>query len=318
MSRSASVVICTYSLERWDTLVAAVRSAAAQTLSPERIVVVVDHNEPLLERARAQFADVMTVENVGARGLSAARNTGVSHAKGEIVAFLDDDAVAEQEWLLRLAAHYDDERVLGVGGSIGPSWVGTKPRWFPEEFYWVLGCSYRGLPARTAVVRNVIGANMSLRSAVLEVVGGFRNELGRLGSRPFGVEETEMCIRAAQQLSGIFVYEPDARVHHRVPPSRTSLRYFCSHTFNEGFGKAILTSFVGADDGLAAERSYARRTLPTGVARGLADFAHGDLYGFLRAVAICAGLASAAAGYAAGRRTARRANRAGPVAALKK
>src|SRR5688572_6408497 len=135
-----SVVICAYSEERWPDLVAAVASARRQTVSAREVVVVVDHNHGLLERARVHLPDVTVVENTSARGLSGARNSGVAAAQGAIVAFLDDDAVAAPDWLARLVAGYGDARVLGVGGAIDPVWGGNRPGWLPEEFFWVVGC----------------------------------------------------------------------------------------------------------------------------------------------------------------------------------
>ena len=115
---TVSVVICAYADERWDDLVAAVASVRAQTRPPLELVVVVDHNPTLVGRVRAAWPDVVAVENGGARGLSSARNTGVAAARGDVVAFLDDDAVAEPDWLERLLAPYADERVAPLRRGI--------------------------------------------------------------------------------------------------------------------------------------------------------------------------------------------------------
>src|SRR3712207_5260447 len=90
-----SVVICAYTERRWDQMLAAVASITAQTASPLETVVVADHNPRLAARLRAAAPSVRVIENGGERGLSAARNVGVEAARGEIVAFLDDDAVAD-------------------------------------------------------------------------------------------------------------------------------------------------------------------------------------------------------------------------------
>lgn len=297
-----SVVICAYTEERWDDLVAAVASVQRQRTAPREIVVVVDHNPGLLARARAALAGIAIVENAGPRGLAAARNSGVTAARGAIVAFLDDAAAAEPEWLAHLLAAYREPRVFGVGGAIVPAWEGKRPGWFPEEFNWVVGCTYRGLAERAAPVRNPIGANMSFRREVFETVGGFRQGFGRVGRRPAGCEETEFCIRAGQRWPRrACLYEPRARVWHRVPASRGRWRYFRARCYAEGISKALVARAVGTGDGLASERHYTLRTLPCGIARGLADaLVRRDPRGLGRAGAIIAGLLITTVGYGVG------------------
>jgi GT2 family glycosyltransferase len=308
-----TVIICAYSDERWSDLKAAIASVQGQTVPPGEIVVVIDHNPALLERVRAEIPAVIALANRCERGLSGARNSGLAIAQGEIIAFLDDDAVAEPGWLAQLCAGYRDPEVLGVGGAIEPLWLGGRVPWFPAEFGWVVGCSYRGMPESTAAVRNLIGANMSLRREVFAAIGGFSGTLGRVGARPVGCEETELCIRARQHWLGrSLLYEPRARVRHRVPAARVRWGYFLARCYAEGLSKAQVVHLVGPDDGLASERSYTLRTLPQGVVRGLADgLVRRDISGFARVGAIIAGFACTTTGYlvatVAGWATARRA-----------
>lgn len=307
---SVSVVVCAYTLDRWDDLVAAVTSLQRQSRPPAEIIVVSDHNPHLFERAMAAWPHLTVLENEERQGLSGARNTGVRATKGDIIAFVDDDAAAEPDWLERLATAYDDSDVLGVGGAILPRWETRRPAWFPEEFDWVVGCTYKGMPTTRSRQRNLIGANMSFRRELFDVVGNFQTDMGRIGTRPLGCEETELCIRATQTLAGMhYVYEPLARVHHRVPASRGTWRYFVSRCYSEGLSKAQVSSRVGSDAGLASERTYATRTLPAGVLKGLGDAVlRGRPAGLGRAAAIVLGLAITAAGYGRGlaaKRTAR-------------
>jgi glycosyltransferase involved in cell wall biosynthesis len=297
-----SVVICAYTVARWDDLVTAVESVQQQSASPREIVVVIDHNTALLERVRMHFPDVVAVENKESRGLSGARNSGVAVARGEVIAFIDDDAVAAPDWLAQLNAGYREPLVLGVGGAIKPLWMDGRPKWFPEEFNWVVGCTYRGMPRTTAPVRNLIGCNMSFRREVFEAIGGFRNGIGRVGTHPVGCEETEFCIRANQRWpQSVLLYESRARVQHRVPTSRACWDYFRARCYAEGLSKALVSRSVGTRDGLASERTYTFRTLPRGVIRGLADVAfHRDPTGLARAGAIVAGLATTTTGYLVG------------------
>jgi glycosyltransferase involved in cell wall biosynthesis len=297
-----SVVICAYTEARWDDLVAAVESVRRQSAPPKEIIVAVDHNLRLLARVREHIPGVVAVENREPRGLSGTRNSGIDAAHGAVIAFLDEDALAAPDWLERLNAEYQDPTVAGVGGAIEPLWLNGRPAWFPEEFAWVVGCTYRGMPQAKAPIRNLIGCNMSFRREVFEASGRFRSGIGRIGTRPVGCEETEFCIRATRRSTqGVLLYEPQARVRHRVPASRATWRYFTSRCYAEGLSKALVAHFVGAGDGLDAERRYTLRTLPQGIFRGIADaLFRRDPMGLARAGAIIAGLAITTIGYGVG------------------
>jgi GT2 family glycosyltransferase len=297
-----SVVVCAYTAARWDDLRRSLESLRRQRMPPREVVLVIDHDPPLLERARAAFPDVVTVANRHRRGLSGARNTGLELARGAITAFLDDDACADPDWLERLVSGYDDPAVAGVGGAIDPDWSDGRPSWFPAEFDWVVGCTYRGMPEGRRSVRNLIGANMSFRTELFRDVGGFVEWIGRVGTRPLGCEETEFCIRVARRRPGArMLLEPSARVRHRVPHERARWRYFASRCWAEGRSKALVAQRAGARTALATERSYVASTLTRGLARGVGDaFLRRDVWGLTRAGAIAAGVGITTAGYMAG------------------
>jgi GT2 family glycosyltransferase len=303
VTHTASVIVCAYTEARWADTRAALHSARRQTVPPAEVVLVVDHNAPLLDRARDALPDVRCVPNVGRRGLSGARNSGVAAAHGDVMAFLDDDAVAERDWLERLLACYGDPRVLAVGGSVLPRWPDGRPPAFPPEFDWVVGCTYHGMPETAGPVRNVIGANMSFRRGVLEAVGGFREEIGRVGTVPVGCEETELCLRARRRFpDGVVLYEPRAAVHHRVTADRASWRYFAARCYAEGRSKAQVCRLAGARGALASERAHVAGPLRHAVARDVgATLRTGDVAGVARVGAVAAGVTLASAGLLAGR-----------------
>ncbi len=143
---------------------------------------------------------------------------------------------------------------------------------------------------------------MSFRREVFARIGGFRDEIGRVGARPSGCDETELCIRLRQHLPhALLLYSPLARVRHQVPAERARWAYFHARCLLEGRSKALVARLVGAGDGSATERAYTLRTLPRGVARGLVDtLARSDPSGLARAGAITLGLAITTAGYLQG------------------
>ena len=296
---SLSVVVCAYTTDRWDDLRAAVASVLAQREPVDELLLVVDHCPELARRATAELPGVRTLVNTERRGLSGARNSGVAAARGEVVAFLDDDAAAEPDWSRRLLDGYRDPRVQGVGGLVRPAWDTGRPRWFPPEFDWVVGCSYRGLPEHPSPVRNFIGANMSFRRAALLAAGGFRTDLGRVGRRPLGCEETELCLRLSSHDPGaVLLYQPAAAVRHHVPEARSGWSYFRSRCYAEGLSKARVARYAGRGPALASERAYLRSTVPTAVVRGLRP-GSGSAPGTVAALAT--GVGATLLGYAAGR-----------------
>ncbi len=297
-----SVVMRTYTEARWNWFVDALESVLAQTVTPLEIIVVVDHNPALRDRVEQYFPSVRAVENPGSAGSAGAWNACVAAARGAIVVFFDDDAVAAPDWLARLLAHYDDPNVLGVGGAIVGEWLDGRPRWFPAEFDWVVGCTYTGMPTQATAVRNLIGCNMSFRRSVFDGIGGFRESLGHIGGKPIGCDETELCIRIGQRWPAQELrYEPAAVVRHRIPTSRTTWRYFYHRCVLEGRSKALVSRLVGSGAGLASERAYTMKTLPRGVVRGLAAALTSDRSGLQRAWVIVSGLLVTAASYLIGR-----------------
>ncbi|ROS61997.1 glycosyl transferase family 2 [Frigoribacterium sp. PhB160] len=296
-SPSVSVVVCAYTEDRWADLEQSVESVRRPDGSTE-VVLVIDYNDALLARSRDRWDDVLVIPNEFRQGLSGARNTGVARSRGDVVAFLDDDATAAADWLDLLTIQFADPSVVGVGGHATPVWPEGGGELYPPELLWVVGCSHRGLPTTTSDVRNVIGCSMAFRREAILSVGGFNPDTGRVGKIPLGCEETELCIRVRQaDPTARIVLEPRADVRHHVTPDRVTWAYLRRRGFYEGVSKAALSRQLGSGDALSSESDYLRRVIPAAVVRELRATGRG---GATRAAALVTVVSATVLGYAVG------------------
>jgi GT2 family glycosyltransferase len=264
----ASIVITCFTQRRWPRLEASVESARTQSTPAEQVIVVVDHNDELREQVARRWPDVTVVANRHERGASGARNSGAELVTAPVLAFLDDDATAAADWLGHLVRCFDDPTVVGAGGGVTADWPQRAPGWFPEEFGWVVGASYRGLPERVAQVRNVWAENMAVRTGAFHAAGGFRLGFGKVGARS-SPEDTDLCIRMSAG-GGRWLYVPEAVVAHHVPAERATFGFFVRRCLNEGAGKADLAG-LNSDEALGDERDYVRVLVPRAIRRDLAE-----------------------------------------------
>lgn len=287
-----SVVMACYTEDRLASIDATLTSLRSQTLQPRRVIVAVDNNEPLATYLSDRFDWITVVRNRHTRGASGTRNCGVEVVETPYTAFIDDDEAAEPDWLLKLVEPFDDETVVGTGGKYEPKWLKGKPSWFPDEFTWAVGGSYLGQPTSTSLVRNVWSGNMAVRTKAFRQVGGFRTDFGKCGvaSQP---EDTDLCIRMAAATGEGWMYVPSAVIHHDVPKTRSSLRFFLARCYAEGFGKALMRKRLALSSAVDVEHDYVATILRVALHRLWSRAPGSSLQGFVMLL----GLASAAAGY---------------------
>lgn len=240
----ASVIISSYSLERAADVLEAAGSVLHQGYPEKEVILVIDRGKPELFRfLQASVPGIVRViESEQDQGLSAARNAGIEASTGDIVVFLDDDAIAGEGWLENLISNYRDSQVIAAGGKAIPLWKNRQPTWLPEELYWVVGCTYRGYAnGQRTQVRNIHGNTMSFRREVFNKVGGFSNNVGHRGGKPLGGEETDFCLRINSSFpEAKIIYDPQAIITHKVPAHRCTLNYLFRRAYGEGIGKAII------------------------------------------------------------------------------
>ncbi|OVE85877.1 glucosyl-dolichyl phosphate glucuronosyltransferase [Natronolimnobius baerhuensis] len=238
-----SVVICTYAMERYDVFSECVDSVLEQTYDPLEVVIVVDGNEPVFERVTDEYGDCESVVlhcNDENQGISYSRTRGAEIATGDVVAFIDDDGVAEDDWIAQLARVYDETDAIAVGGHVKPDWVTKKPDFFPAEFYWLVGCDERGFGEHMEELRNTYGSNISYQRDVFLNVGGYDENTGRKGDRHIQAHEAPVCIRIANKYGKGVIYNKQAVVHHKLFDYRGDFRWLVGRSFWQGYSKRIM------------------------------------------------------------------------------
>jgi len=253
-----SVVLCIHTLDRYDDFTEAVDSVRAQTYDDIELVLVSDGSDAVFEQFRTDFGeedDATLVKLAENRGLLEARNAGAEAASGEVVAFLDDDAIAAPDWIDRLVEAYEERDSLAVGGKMTPEWVAGKPDFLPAEFYWLVGVTHRGFGPggdmdAAGEVRNTFGSNISFRRDVFLELDGFDTKIGgRQGDANLQGGETELCARLRESYGEGVWYVPDAEVDHKVFAYRTGLWWLLDRAFWQGYSKRAMEVLVEDDGG---------------------------------------------------------------------
>lgn len=273
-----SVIITSYSMERLRDVLELLDSIKGQTYSNIETIFVAERDVELSARVNSYVKEkaipnVKVIFNDGEPGACAARNLGILEAKGNIVSFIDDDAVAFPEWAEEMVKAYQDDSVVGVTGPAFPLWEDESMSWFPEEFYWILSCSAWFSSNDTRDVRNVWLENASFRKEVFELAGYLDTRLGpQDGSGEFkqrefneGIvsEEVELSLRIKRRTGKRIIFNPKVKVRHRVYKDRLEWSYIRQWAYWMGLSKYKLKKlYPKTDDGkdsLGEERRLLKR-----------------------------------------------------------
>jgi glucosyl-dolichyl phosphate glucuronosyltransferase len=227
-----TVILCTYN--RCQSLASALETVAASQM-PDCVdweVLVVDNNsndrtrviaEEFCSRQHSRFRYIFEQQ----QGKSIALNTGIREARGEILAFLDDDVMVDAKWLQNLTAVFQKAEWAGAGGRILPEGNFTPPAWLSLEGKYALAPLVifdRG-PQPGELLEAPFGTNMAFRKEVFEKVGGFRTDLGPQPGPVNHSEDSEFGSRALNAGQRLW-YEPSAIVYHSLPAHRLQKGYF--------------------------------------------------------------------------------------------
>lgn len=249
-----SIVVATFN--RGQSLAATLKSLLAQASDPPFEIIVVDNNSSdetrsIVHTLRVRAPDTLRYVFEGKQGLSVARNSGINAARGEIIAFTDDDVIVHPNWLQALVAAYQEyPDAACIGGKILLGPLGVLPRWFDPTSEYMLGflsCFDLGdCVTKLEYPSDVWGANFSLRRDVISSIGLFNPELGAVGmdhnlggEHHLVGEESDLCLRI-QRAGRTIYYCGHAMVTHLVPRGRITKRFFRERAYWVGRTHGIL------------------------------------------------------------------------------
>ena len=262
-----SIITASYTMDRFKDIIELLDSIQVQSYKKIEIIVVADGAPGLAEKIKNHIhqknhSNISVLCNKGERGLSSARNLGIKQATGEIIAFVDDDALLFPNWAEETAKAYaGDSSIIGLTGPILPLWEDESMAWFPEEFYWIFSCTYWDW-AKPTEVRNGYGTNISFRKEAFDQCGYFKTNLGVIGGwQGPGGEETEFSIRVKRQTHKRIVYYPNIKVKHKVYRYRLTNSFIRKRAYWEGYTKAMFAKIYRSNSEavLSTEHELVRR-----------------------------------------------------------
>ena len=261
-----SIVVCACSMKRYADLVDLLSSIKAQTFKNFETVLVIDGNKELHDKIK-DYLSLNSVQNTKLilnpeqRGLSHCRNTGIMNASGEIIAFVDDDAVLYLGWAGAVINSFDLEQIGGASGEIEPAWESQEMTWFPRELHWLISCSYIMTPTVKQEVERGFGTNMAFRRTALLESGMFDTSLGVVaGKKWVGGEDTLMFLNV-RKAGKTVIFNPEMRIKHKIYKDRLKLKNIIKRAYGGGYSVALLKKQERYKVTNSTENTYLKKLL---------------------------------------------------------
>ena len=251
-----SLVITSYTMERLNDILELLVSVKKQSYKNMETIFVVERSEELRDKIKA-FINEKNIQNIQVvfsnekLGLSIARNLGITKAKGEIIAFADDDVVLFPNWAEEMVQAFDNDSIIGVTGSAFPLWENDSLKWLPEEFYWLISCTAWTGWSKPKIVRGAFGANMAFKREAFTDNFLFAPNTGYTnGSQHQPVsDDLEFSLRLKKKTKRNIIFSPGPQVWHRVGKQRLSFRFVAQRAHQVGCTRRIIRRYYAEEFG---------------------------------------------------------------------
>ncbi len=271
-----STIISAYSDNRYYDLIELIDALKKQINESNEIIIIIDTNIGLYTNIKNHIlrygnSNIKIIFNPENKGLSHSRNIGIHHSNGDILAFIDDDAIPCPNWMNEIIKTFlKDGKIGAVTGDIIPTWEDNNMSWFPKELHWMISCSYILTPKKEKEVERGFGTNMAFRREMFQRIGEFNTELGINGKNWVGGEDTDMFLRVKK--NGIkIIFNPNVKVHHKINKERIYIKNLIKRAINGGLSVAIMKKLFKYNPSSSTENTYLKYLLLEFYQRKLRD-----------------------------------------------
>lgn len=252
-----SIIIPTYNRSQY--ILKTLESLVKQKIDPALFeILIIDNNST---DATLEISQKFIAENINFRikyffepipGLLSGRHRGLKESSGEILIFIDDDIIADEQWLISIISSFKDPSINIVGGRNLPMYEVEPPGWL--KYFWLsteagvfcgqLSLLDFGESPKFIDPNFVWGLNFSIRKSTLIELGGFHPD-----TMPPKIQflqgdgETGLTIKAKEK-NILGYYQPNALIYHVVPKERLTIDYFIKRHFFQGVADSYTESRV--------------------------------------------------------------------------
>jgi glycosyltransferase involved in cell wall biosynthesis len=227
MKMGISVVVVTYN--RPEEVKKAVDSLVNQSVKPFEIIIVDNGSSPPLSM-KVDGSGMKLIRFDEEAGLSRARNYAINVAKGEYIAFIDDDCIASKHWIEEIQRGIRAGADI-LGGPLRPIFRAKPPNWWNEkDLGYIVGVG-------NSKTRNIWGGNMVFRRDFFRKIGVFNPNIGRQKGKLFSGEDSDLIRKGKERCKVLFM--PNAEVFHIVKSERLTLSYIMRWSYNSGKSQRI-------------------------------------------------------------------------------